>query len=150
MKDFMQANQLTNAKKFIQFSDAVREFYTYNKDGLAKIDLTVTQARTLHVLSDFEGMSQQDAKRFLAVSSSTLSEMITVLEKKEFVIRKINKENRRFTLIYLTEKGQKVMTELNRLFEEYCSKMTKKMTQDEVEIFEQLLNKLTLSNKIEE
>ncbi|EOL44720.1 hypothetical protein RV11_GL002469 [Enterococcus phoeniculicola] len=145
----MQANQLTNAKKFIQFSDAVREFYTYNKDGLAKIDLTVTQARTLHVLSDFEGMSQQDAKRFLAVSSSTLSEMITVLEKKEFVIRKINKENRRFTLIYLTEKGQKVMTELNRLFEEYCSKMTKKMTQDEVEIFEQLLNKLTLSNKIE-
>ncbi|MGX7235823.1 MarR family winged helix-turn-helix transcriptional regulator [Enterococcus phoeniculicola] len=149
MKDFMQANQLTNAKKFIQFSDAVREFYTYNKDGLAKIDLTVTQARTLHVLSDFEGMSQQDAKRFLAVSSSTLSEMITVLEKKEFVIRKINKENRRFTLIYLTEKGQKVMTELNRLFEEYCSKMTKKMTQDEVEIFEQLLNKLTLSNKIE-
>lgn len=146
----MQANQLTNAKKFIQFSDAVREFYTYNKDGLAKIDLTVTQARTLHVLSDFEGMSQQDAKRFLAVSSSTLSEMITVLEKKEFVIRKINKENRRFTLIYLTEKGQKVMTELNRLFEEYCSKMTKKMTQDEVEIFEQLLNKLTLSNKIEE
>ena len=150
MKDFMQANQLTNAKKFIQFSDAVREFYTYNKDGLAKIDLTVTQARTLHVLSDFEGMSQQDAKRFLAVSSSTLSEMITVLEKKEFVIRKINKENRRFTLIYLTEKGQKVMTELNRLFEEYCLKMTKKMTQDEVEIFEQLLNKLTLSNKIEE
>jgi DNA-binding MarR family transcriptional regulator len=149
VKDFMQANQLTNAKKFIQFSDAVREFYTYNKDGLAKIDLTVTQARTLHVLSDFEGMSQQDAKRFLAVSSSTLSEMITVLEKKEFVIRKINKENRRFTLIYLTEKGQKVMTELNRLFEEYCSKMTKKMTQDEVEIFEQLLNKLTLSNKIE-
>lgn len=146
----MQANQLTNAKKFIQFSDAVREFYTYNKDGLAKIDLTVTQARTLHVLSDFEGMSQQDAKRFLAVSSSTLSEMITVLEKKEFVIRKINKENRRFTLIYLTEKGQKVMTELNRLFEEYCLKMTKKMTQDEVEIFEQLLNKLTLSNKIEE
>lgn len=146
----MQANQLTNAKKFIQFSDAVREFYTYNKDGLAKIDLTVTQARTLHVLSDFEGMSQQDAKRFLAVSSSTLSEMITVLEKKEFVIRKINKENRRFTLIYLTEKGQKVMTELNRLFEEYCSKMTKRMTQDEVEIFEQLLNKLTLSNKIEE
>lgn len=146
----MQANQLTNAKKFIQFSDAVREFYTYNKDGLAKIDLTVTQARTLHVLSDFEGMSQQDAKRFLAVSSSTLSEMITVLEKKEFVIRKINKENRRFTLIYLTEKGQKVMTELNRLFEEYCLQMTKKMTQDEVEIFEQLLNKLTLSNKIEE
>ena len=147
----MRANQLTNVKKFIQFSDAVREFYTYNKEGLEKIGLTVTQARTLHVLSDFEGMSQQAAKQFLAVSSSTLSEMITLLEKKEFVVRKVNESNRRFTLIYLTDKGREVMNELNQLFKAYCLQMTKNLTQDEVEIFERLLNKLTFySNEIED
>lgn len=111
-----------------------------------KHDLTAPQAETLFFLMRQEaqglGAIQRDIEDALRLSNPTVSGTLDRLEKKGFIERKPNPENRRVNQIVLTEQArdltEQAQEEKNRLDENLLTCLT----EEEKETLNTLMNKL--------
>lgn len=124
---------------YLMFSDIVRLFYMNSIKELEKLDLKASDAQFIHFLSDFQGSSQKELCDIYGLSPSRMSEMISSLENRGLINRKINPENRRIFQITLTSEGIKKVQEIRELFEDYCKNCLRNFTQEEVTNLETLL-----------
>ena len=74
------------------------------------------------------GVRQKDIAEKIGINASSLSEQIDCLEKDRYLERKANPDDRRSTLIVLTEKGRarawEVLDERQKTAADFCSKLT--------------------------
>lgn len=88
------------------------------------------------------GIRQKDVADRIGINASSLSEQIDRLETDRYLERKMNPEDKRSTLIVLTEKGRarayEVMDERQKAAEDFCQKLT----EDEKDTLIRLLDKL--------
>lgn len=122
-----------NPRAYIVFSNQIKQFYHDEMVKLAQLHIKPSQARLLHFLSDYEGLNQQEASHIFGLSSSTMSEQLTGMEKEGYIWREVNQENKRMTFIRLTDKGQEAAAHIRELFDEYCLKLMKDFTIEEIE-----------------
>lgn len=89
-----------------------RLFNQFYKDALKSFDLTYTQYLTL--VSLWEKPSQQlyELGETLDLASNTLTPLLKRLEDKGYVIRLRPEKDKRQLVVQLTEKGQKLQTEI--------------------------------------
>lgn len=66
------------------------------------------------------------------LASSSITYVIDQLEKKNFVTRKQNPEDRRVTLVSLTEAGQKLMSEIFPQHSSVIQELFEDLTEDEL------------------
>lgn len=130
-----------NPRAYISFSDQIKQFYHDEMSKLAEFHLKPSQARLLHFLSDYEGLHQQEASHIFGVSSSTMSEMLTGMEKDGYIWREVNQQNKRMVFIRLTNKGREAASHIRALFDEYCLTFMEHFTDEEIHQFERLLIK---------
>lgn len=134
-----------NPRAYIQFSDQIKQFYHDETVKLAELHLKPSQARLMHFLSDYEGLNQQEASLIFGVSSSTMSEQLTGMEKQGYIWREVNPDNKRMTFIRLTDKGSEAAAHIRSLFDEYCLRLMKDFTDEEIHELERLLAKFSRS-----
>ena len=75
-------------------------------------DLTKNELASIIIIKN--GIMVKELQRKLQLPKSTLSNIIKKLEKKEYVVREINPEDKRSYIVRLTSKGQQI----NRKHEE--------------------------------
>lgn len=106
--------------------------------------------RMLIAIDSFEGgVKQKDLRKELGVSPAAVSEMVSKLEKDGYVERKVDPEDKRATLITLTELGAARAAELADEKNERHEKTFKALNAKEKEQLLKLLEKLTAEEEEE-
>ena len=88
------------------------------------------------------GLRQKDLGEEIGINPSSLSEQIDRLEADRYLVRRANPDDKRSTLIFLTEKGKARAYEVQDQRRETAERFCAKLTQEEQETLIQLLDKL--------
>lgn len=88
-------------------------------ERLATLDLTPPDAGILRLLRAAAGLSQQELAARLQIHPSRLVAVLDNLEKRGFVERRENPEDRRLYSLYLTKKGAEVLESIGKVAREH-------------------------------
>ncbi|MCE7746809.1 MAG: MarR family transcriptional regulator [Candidatus Heimdallarchaeota archaeon] len=145
MNSFEEGNNQKDSdyiQRFLYKIDDFFETFTRNRIFLGDEDLSFPEFRVLNFVLDHERSGMKMISEHFSIAPSTTTGIINRLEDRNYVIRVINKEDRRKFLIKISDIGKKkleVMTE--RIFLE-MQKVFKNFSHDEEMEFFRLLNKL--------
>ncbi|MBQ2095816.1 MAG: MarR family transcriptional regulator, partial [Firmicutes bacterium] len=99
------------------------------------------------------GMRQKDLAAKLGINASSLSEQIDALEADRYLERTANPDDKRSTLIVLTEKGKarawEVQDDRRKAAEEFCSKLTEEEKDTLIALLDKLLERPACCGKQE-
>ncbi|WP_232616871.1 MarR family winged helix-turn-helix transcriptional regulator [Treponema primitia] len=115
--------------RFKQLEMTFRVFHPGSGENVSMAELVVLAGIKNHTFEDGE-VTIPD---LLCISRAAVSQMLGVMEQKGFIIRDINKANRRKQLLSLTEKGslvveeqeQKAMALLSQVVDQFGERETK-------------------------
>ncbi|MBU5439363.1 MarR family transcriptional regulator [Tissierella sp. MSJ-40] len=114
-------------------------------DRLMKLGITRVQWIALFYLGKYDGISQKELGELMDIKESTVARLIDRMEKEDYVCRLKDKDDRRITKLYLTEKGKKYRQECLPEGEKMAEIFTKGISQEELDIFMKVVDKI-LSN----
>ena len=121
----------------------------YANSSISKMGVGSSEYECLHVIRKNEGTNQELICEKLNVDKSAVTRMISNLEKKGYVVRKKDENDKRFNKIYSTEKALEVKldeTSAESLFYEW---LIKDISEEELTPFLKTLDKLYLKSKNE-
>ena len=108
--------------------------------------VTHIQARVLCYLEwkqdEKEVVYQKNIEEFLSVSKSTASELISNLEKNEYISRVKEESDGRMRKIVLLEKGYKTNKLIGETIQNFENEMKNKLSQEEIDIFYSIIDKI--------
>ena len=99
----------------------------------------------LDLLADGEGISQQQIADALGIRPQSVSEAVAIMEDQGFVRKEANKNDRRITLVYITEQGGIRREELAQERAQRAKRLFSVLSESEKEQLLQLLEKINLS-----
>ena len=107
-------------------------------------NLSLGQPKVLEYISEHEGCAQKDIAINCLIEPASVSSMLSTLEKEGLISRKANSDNRRSSLVSLTELGLEKAGYVKKTFEEVEKKALMDFTEEEIQ---QLLDLLMKVNK---
>lgn len=114
----------------------------FNERLGARIDPSL--ARTLHAVRQADGgLTVSEAAAWLCVDASTASRMIDAAVSAEFLVRQRSPDDRRRTLLTLTESGDEMLDRIRATRLHILAEMTVGWSDDDVEMFTELMERLT-------
>lgn len=118
-------------------------FSSWESSIIRSSDLTVAEAHAIEVLGQHGRMNMKSLAQRLGVTTGTTTVTVDKLEKKDYACREATREDRRVTLISLTEKGKKAFEEHHKFHHHLTEQMLSVLSEDEIN---QLLTILTKIN----
>ena len=100
-------------------------------DKMGDMDITAGQFPFITVLSNEEGISQEELAAHFHIDKGTVARALRKLEDNEYLFRKVDSLNRRRYLIYLTEKGRKAVPTVINIEKEWENSMCSKFSEEE-------------------
>ena len=116
-----------DTKAFIMFSDLIKQFYEVKSDALKVLDLKLSHLKILHLLSDHNGINQQEIAVISASKRSTISEIISEMESEDLV----------------KSASDLIQSEFRR----YCMQCMDGFSDAEVLLFQQLLHRFQFQSE---
>lgn len=149
MDDYLKIIDKINLK-FEQFKMLVLN-ETEEVKEIENFNLTPQQEIIMCYIIRNEPAIAIDIAHHLGISKSAVSQVITKLEKKDLIYRKVNETNRRESFIFLGKRGSKFQKLLQRIDETLVEKYYSKVTLDELTNVFNTLEKIvdTKNNKQE-
>lgn len=93
--------------------------------------------------TDWENnVSLSEIRKYLALSKATISQMLGTLEKKGYVKREIDKNNRRNIIATLTPEGQELLTYKNIEYSQKLDRIISYLGTDDTQQFIYLVGRL--------
>lgn len=119
---------------------------------LSPYDLTVEQYHLLTNISRYSGMSQNELCRCVGKKPANITRILDRLEKKKWIERRVHPQDRRASMVFLTEEGESIVAQVSENFESYSSRFIAGIDSREEEIFRQVIAKINtnLENLIPE
>lgn len=126
-------------------SEELFETIVQTGKGLAEIPIDCSQGETgtlLYLMFEEDGVSATKLSEILKVTMPRVVSLINNLELKELIMRKSDNNDKRKSIIYITEKGKKSV--LNKKEEAINSLMriVEKLEDDEIEQYIKLTKKI--------
>lgn len=103
---------------------------SYADQRLKGFDLTVEQLQLLQQLDLLSGRPQSVLGEVSSKSPANITRILDRLEKKKRIVRRRNPEDRRSTLVFLTEEGERLRAEVVNLFEGLRSELVRGISND--------------------
>lgn len=97
----------------------------------------------LDLLSKHDGLSQRQIADMLDIRPQSISEAITTLEERGLIRKEINEQDRRGLLIYITEDGLQMRTELHNERVQNAKRIFTSISEEEKQTLLELLEKVT-------
>ena len=104
--------------------------------------ITPEQFGILFFLSREDGMYQRQLAKITLKDRPNITRLVDILEKKGFVYREIDPDNRRIFKIFITEEGRKQVAEIHPLLLEIQNKAIAGITTEELELIKKILGKI--------
>lgn len=105
------------------------------KEGL---DLTTGQFAIMVALEQAKQTTMGDLSRMLEIDNSTITRLVTRLEKQQLAERRINPEDRRQMLVALTDSGREKAAILTTIAQEANRKIRDGFTEDDMAAFKKV------------
>ncbi|MCB2294424.1 MarR family transcriptional regulator [Clostridium algoriphilum] len=107
----------------------------YLNSRLVKFHLTTEQWAVLMKLSKKDKISQKQLAEISTKDQSTLTRIIDILERKNFIERHQSKEDRRSIVIHITDEGLSTCKKVIPFLEEIFNDILKGISHEKLEIF---------------
>jgi DNA-binding MarR family transcriptional regulator len=124
----------------------VIEFYeklsSWENDIVRGKGITLPQMHTLEVLGNQQPMRMKELAQGMGITTGTLTVLVDRLESKGFVCRKPHDSDRRSILVELTESGEAMFAEHDRLHLRLIEELTSEISDSEREVFLSCLEKM--------
>lgn len=111
------------------------------REILKDFKITIPQLTALCYIINNEGIKIGELSKSMALSSSTVTELVDRMEKNQLVIRKRDEEDKRIYRIYTKEKGKIIREEVIKRRVKYVCELLEKSSIDTY-IFSDNLGKL--------
>lgn len=111
-------------------------------DHLECYDLTPAQYDVLAQLDAAPGITQQALALRLMVTKGNICGLIDRLERRKFVERRVDPEDRRSNLLYLTEVGKQIAETAVPAYGQFVAEHMSRLSDAEKEALKALLSKL--------
>lgn len=135
--DDMLLEELTD--QLLNFYNA---FSSWENSVIRSSELSVAEAHAIEVLGQYGTMNMKSLAQKLGITTGTTTVTVDRLEKKEYAIREMTKEDRRVYLISLTEKGQAAFEEHHKYHFNLTEQMVSSLSDDEINQFLSVLKKI--------
>lgn len=101
---------------------------------LRRFSLTDATWRPIYYLNFSEQpVRQTDLARSLSLEAPSLVRLLDVLEKRGFIVREIDEEDRRSKLVSITEEGRKIAALVSHAADDVATRLTEHVTPQELE-----------------
>ncbi|MBC3796177.1 MarR family winged helix-turn-helix transcriptional regulator [Acetobacterium tundrae] len=127
-----------------------RKIQRYLSANLKKYNITTEQWSVLLQILENDGINQKQLAKKANKDQTTLVRILDILERKELAIRKKSPDDRRFYLIYGTQEGRKLKEEIYPFVEGLFQNIIKGISQDQLDLFIDTLNKIDENIPVEE
>ena len=111
-------------------------------ERLSVLQLSPPDAGVLRFLRMSSGISQQELAMRLQIHPSRLVAIVDNLEKRKFVERKINTDDRRLYSLQLTKSGAELLERIGKVAREHQDALLGALTSEEREMLTTLLHKV--------
>ncbi len=101
-----------------------------------------SQHRILMCISDHPNISQTELAQLNDVTAATIAVTLSKLEKGGYICRAVDESDKRYNQIIITEKGEKVVKESRRIFQEIETTMFRGFTERDFEIMLTLFDRI--------
>lgn len=122
-----------------------RHAQAYIAHQLKPYDLGSGQYTYLLMLYQKDGVSQEELSKQLMIDKGTTARAIEKLEKLGYVIRKTNPADRRSNIVFLTDKGKSIRTDLCKTICEWNDILLADLDNDEKTKIDDVLGKMVNS-----
>ncbi|WP_268847014.1 MarR family winged helix-turn-helix transcriptional regulator [Flavobacterium aestivum] len=125
----------------------IKEYRKISQKNIGKIvkDITVDQCLLLIVLNKNSNYSQKEIAELIFKDNTSITRIIELMVKKEYLTRKINEIDRRKFNLEITEKGKKTIELLTPVINKNRQDALKGLSENEIELLDKILIKI-LSN----
>ena len=115
------------------------------------LDLTKEQMIVLKRLHNDDGLSQNELAFLTLRNKSSLTRLLSKMEKKGYITRQQSKEDKRINNVYLTQKGKEVFILTKPVIKKMITKMEKGITASDKKQIITILKKIqyNFDSKIE-
>jgi len=84
---------------------------------IKELDLTLIEKRTLFAVKRYVGLPQAQIAQLLELEPQNLIRVLDSLEKKNYIVRKANPEDRRTKALCVTEEGEALIEKIKAISE---------------------------------
>jgi len=121
----------------------VKHFQIPDLHKLLGIKVTFQQYLALNILIKKGKCMVSDLSKNLGVALSTMTELVDRLAKKQFVEKIKDLRDRRIVWINLTEKGARIIQEINKKKQRYILNILEKLTEKERRLLIDILERVS-------
>lgn len=104
--------------------------------------LTSGQPKVLEYLFTHDGAVQKEIAEACLIEPATVTSLLYRMEKQGLIIRQINKENRRYWNVYLTEQGKEEAEYVNDIFREMEAEALNGFSKEETDMLLSYLRRI--------
>lgn len=91
----------------------------------------------------YNSMALTEVREYLSVSKAAVSQMLNSLEKRGYIVREIDPNNRRNIIVILTEEGKTVFEKKNQEFYDRFEMVIRGIGEKDVSQFIAMINKMS-------
>ena len=125
-------------KLFISY----RESFADAKKTLVKYSLGIAHHKVIHLLSLYKGITISELLKKLKITKQSLNRVLKDLIKLDVIFFKKDKKDTRLKHIFLSEKGEKIFSEVFSIQKKRIHKALLNSTSEEVLYFNNVLKKI--------
>lgn len=119
----------------------------YRADALRDTELSACHTSYILTVCRNPGISQDQLAKNICINRSNVTRQLAYLEEHGFVERRQSESDRRVLLVYPTEKAENVLPTVRKVLEDWSGAVTGDFSADELEQFEDMLERLSVKAK---
>ncbi|MCG9792930.1 MarR family winged helix-turn-helix transcriptional regulator [Flavobacterium algicola] len=127
----------------------IKEYRKLSQKNIAAVvtDITVDQCLLLIILSKNAFLSQKEIAKLIFKDNASITRIIELMVKKNYLTRQINELDRRKYTLEITEKGTKTIELLSPVITQNRQTALAGLSLNEIETLDEILNKIIINCK---
>lgn len=132
-----------------RIEQAIKEYRKVSQKNISKVvkDITVDQCLVLIILGKDEKISQNELANLIFKDNASITRMIELMVKKDYLYRSINAEDRRKFNLEITDKGKKTLKLIEPIALINRETALNGLSLEEINLLEKTLNKIIINCK---
>lgn len=129
---------------------AIKEYRKVSQKNISKVvkDITIDQCLILIILHKDATISQNELANLIFKDKASITRMIELMVKKEYLIRDLHKEDRRKFILEITEKGKKTLDLIAPVITLNRKTALDGFSLEEIALLDKMLHKIITNCKI--
>ncbi|HBH24560.1 MAG TPA: hypothetical protein DDY13_14205 [Cytophagales bacterium] len=126
----------------IKQAGRIASYHLDSKFEQAGFNITSEQWGIIRLLWKENGQTQQSLAFKLKKNKASITSLVDNLEKKGYVVRTSNELDKRSKIVFLTDEGKEIWSQLNDIVDTSIRKATDGVTDDELKICTEVIKRM--------